>query len=46
MSIEDAAKQEWDLVALPGGMPGTSNIGIPLLNLGALLRLDDDCNKI
>lgn len=23
VSIEDAAKEEWDLVALPGGMPGT-----------------------
>jgi hypothetical protein len=22
VSIEDAAKEEWDLVALPGGMPG------------------------
>ena len=24
MSIEDAAKKEWDLIALPGGMPGAS----------------------
>ena len=23
ISIEDAAKEDWDLVALPGGMPGT-----------------------
>ena len=23
VTIEDAAKEEWDLVALPGGMPGT-----------------------
>ena len=23
MTIEDAAKEDWDLVALPGGMPGT-----------------------
>lgn len=23
MSIEDAAKEKWDLIALPGGMPGT-----------------------
>jgi len=22
MTIEDAAKEDWDLVALPGGMPG------------------------
>ena len=22
VSIEDAAKEDWDLVALPGGMPG------------------------
>jgi hypothetical protein len=22
VTIEDAAKEEWDLVALPGGMPG------------------------
>jgi hypothetical protein len=23
--IDEAAKQEWDLIALPGGMPGTYN---------------------
>ena len=23
VTIEEAAKEEWDLVALPGGMPGT-----------------------
>jgi 4-methyl-5(b-hydroxyethyl)-thiazole monophosphate biosynthesis len=26
MSIDDAAKMEWDLVALPGGMPGAEHL--------------------
>jgi 4-methyl-5(b-hydroxyethyl)-thiazole monophosphate biosynthesis len=26
MSIEDAANQEWDLIALPGGMPGAEHL--------------------
>mmetsp|Transcript_7063 Transcript_7063/g.8172 ORF Transcript_7063/g.8172 Transcript_7063/m.8172 type:complete len:206 (-) Transcript_7063:227-844(-) len=26
MSIDDAARQEWDLIVLPGGMPGATNL--------------------
>ena len=26
MTIDDAAKEEWDLVALPGGMPGAEHL--------------------
>lgn len=26
MSIDDAAKEEWDLIALPGGMPGAEHL--------------------
>ena len=29
ISIEDAVKEDWDLVALPGGMPGTFHIAHP-----------------
>lgn len=26
MSIEDASKEDWDLIALPGGMPGAEHL--------------------
>jgi 4-methyl-5(b-hydroxyethyl)-thiazole monophosphate biosynthesis len=26
VTIEDAAKEEWDLIALPGGMPGANHL--------------------
>jgi hypothetical protein len=28
MTIEDAAKEDWDLVVLPGGMPGRNNFNL------------------
>lgn len=33
VTIEDAAKEEWDLVALPGGMPGTCQGAVVLQEL-------------
>ena len=26
VTIEDAAKEDWDLIALPGGMPGANHL--------------------
>jgi 4-methyl-5(b-hydroxyethyl)-thiazole monophosphate biosynthesis len=35
VSIDDAVKEEWDLVALPGGMPGAEHLrdSAPLIEL-------------
>ena len=31
VTIEDAAKEEWDLVALPGGMPGKTRLCLSMI---------------
>jgi len=35
VSIDEAAKQEWDCIALPGGMPGANHLrdSSPLMDL-------------
>jgi 4-methyl-5(b-hydroxyethyl)-thiazole monophosphate biosynthesis len=35
VSIDDAAKEEWDLIALPGGMPGAEHLrdSAPLIEM-------------
>ena len=34
VTVEEAAKEEWDLVALPGGMPGRSSVVLVMLITG------------
>ena len=41
ISIDDAAKEEWDLVALPGGLPGAEH----LRDSGTLIEILEKQNK-
>jgi hypothetical protein len=45
VTIEDAAKEEWDLVALPGGMPGTYELECSLWEGSLGLASDSSASR-
>ncbi len=45
VSIEDAANEEWDLIALPGGMPGASHLR-DCESLVAMLKKQKEAKKL